>query len=77
MSNVEEILSKYVDKKSMDELSENVWPDIVDAMKECTLQVVREAVDEEKEAWSFASDDALFALDDLLNCIEGKLTEDE
>ena len=47
-TDIEEILSKYVDKKSMDELSGNVWPDIVDAMKEYALQVAREAVEENK-----------------------------
>ena len=46
-TDIEDILSKHVDKKSMDELSENVWPDIVDAMKEYALQVAREAVEEE------------------------------
>ena len=46
-ADIENILSKHVDKKSMDELSENVWPDIVDAMKEYALQVAREAVGEE------------------------------
>ena len=51
MSNVEEVLSKHVDKQSMDELDENVWPDIVDAMKEYALQVAREGVEEEK-AWT-------------------------
>ena len=53
MSNVEEILSKHVDKQSMDELDENVWPDIVDAMKEYakmyTLSVAHEAVEEVNE----------------------------
>ena len=49
-TDIEEILSKYVDKKSMDELSENVWPDIVDAMKEYALQVAREAVEAEKHS---------------------------
>ena len=44
----EEILHKHVDKESMDELSKNVWPDIVDAMKEYAISVAREAVEEEK-----------------------------
>ena len=43
----EEILHKHVDKESIDELSENVWPDIVDAMKEYALSVAREAAEEE------------------------------
>ena len=43
----EAILHKHVDKESIDELSENVWPDIVDAMKEYALHIAREAVEEE------------------------------
>ena len=46
MKKPEAILHKHVDKESMDELSENVWPDIVDAMKEHALHVAREAVEE-------------------------------
>ena len=45
----EEILHKHVDKESMDEFSENVWPDIVDAMKEYALHIAQEAVEEEAE----------------------------
>ena len=75
MSNVEEILSKHVDKKSMDELSDNVWPDIVDAMKEYALQVAREAVEEELRInlWGPSRQ----AVKDVLARIESKLTEDE
>ena len=74
MSNVEDILSKHVDKKSMDELSENVWPDIVDAMKEYTLQVAREAVEEELRInlWGPSRQ----AVKDVLTRIESKLTEE-
>ena len=43
----EAILHKHVDKESMDELSENVWPDIVDAMREYALHIAREAVEDE------------------------------
>lgn len=40
----EDILCKHVDKESMDELSENVWPDIIDAMKEYALHITCGAV---------------------------------
>jgi ribosomal protein S27E len=34
MKKSEEILHKHIDKESMDELSENVWTDMIDAMEE-------------------------------------------
>lgn len=37
----EEILNKHIDKESMDELSENIWPDMLDAMEEYKQQEVK------------------------------------
>ena len=71
----EEILHKHVDKESMDELSENVWPDIVDAMKEYALSVAREAVEDFKADWGSANRESIFAVEELLSRIE-KLTEE-
>lgn len=34
MRTAEEILKDHIDKESMDSLSENVWPDMIEAMEE-------------------------------------------
>ena len=49
MSNAEEILSKHVDKDSMDELSENVFPDMINAMKEYAITVIIPAIEYENK----------------------------
>lgn len=38
MKTAEEILHEHVDKKQLDELLENVWPDIIHAMNELMAQ---------------------------------------
>jgi hypothetical protein len=37
MKKSEEILHKHIDKESMNELSENVWIDMIDAMEEYAI----------------------------------------
>ena len=42
----EGILHQYIDKESMDELSVNVWPDMIDAMEAYVALKVAEATKE-------------------------------
>ena len=37
----EEILKKHIDKQSMDELCENIWPDMLDAMEDYHKEALR------------------------------------
>ena len=38
MRTAEEILQEHIDKESMDDLSENIWPDMLDAMEEYAVE---------------------------------------
>jgi hypothetical protein len=44
MQTAEEILHKHIDKKSMDEISVNIWPDMIEAMKLYAIEKVKEAL---------------------------------
>ena len=37
----ERILAEYIDKQSMDELCENIWPDMLDAMEDYHKEALR------------------------------------
>jgi hypothetical protein len=48
MKTAEEILSKHIDKESMDGLSENVWSDMLEAMEEYAKQFKQSDIDKEE-----------------------------
>lgn len=50
--NITEILQKYIDKESMDEVSENIWPDMLDAMKAAIDADRKQVVKKIKDAQS-------------------------
>lgn len=47
----EEILANHIDKESMDELSVNVWPDMLEAMEEYASQKYPTVTDEEVKTY--------------------------
>lgn len=45
----EEILQKHIDKESMDEISGNIWPDIIEAMLDYHAQQLAEIMPDIEE----------------------------
>ena len=60
MKTKEEILKEYIDKESMDELSGNVWPDMLEAMEE--YSALRNHVPDVRKEVETPSEEAKFVI---------------